>query len=304
VNAVRFRAVLVLPCTAALLAGCSASRQSFVADPAGSQSSAVQAFGAARQSQTFAYTGNKQTFKVPKGVKQLVVSATGASGGKGGGKGGSVKATIAVTPGELLYVYVGGKGGRSPGYNGGGPGGGFTGHGHGWGGGGASDLRAGGDTLSNRIIVAGGGGGGAGVVNGCNCAGSGGIGGGIIAGAGTNGNEGSGSGGQGGQGGSQDYGGEFGGGALGYSCDGDFGLWGASGVGGTGGSGNCGGTSGGGGGGGYYGGGGGGGGVYAGSNQDAGGGGGGGSSFIESGATNIKNVAGKNSGNGQIVISW
>ena len=258
-----------------------------------------------RYTQTFAYTGNEQSFSVPSNVKQLAVVVVGASGGKNGGKGGIVRATIPVKPGETLYVYVGGKGGRSPGYNGGAPGGGYSGRGHGWGGGGASDIREHGNGLSDRIVVAGGGGGGAGNAAGCSCAGVGGAGGGDVGAAGTNGNEASGGGGGGGgQGGSQDSGGQFGYGAAGYSCDGNFGLWGAEGVGGSGGNGGCGGTSGGGGGGGYYGGGGAGGGVYSGSNTDAGGGGGGGSSYVEPTATHFKNVQGKHAGNGQVTISW
>ena len=62
-------------------------------------------------------------------------------------------ATLAVVPGEILNVFVGGQGGTggTAGFNGGGAGG----DGFGGGGGGASDIRRGGTAL----VVAGGGGG-------------------------------------------------------------------------------------------------------------------------------------------------
>ena len=62
---------------------------------------------------------------------------------------------MAVTPGDVLHVFVGGVGGNgSGGFNGGGIGNG--------GGGGASDIRIGGTTITPtdyRVIIAGGGGG-------------------------------------------------------------------------------------------------------------------------------------------------
>ena len=143
----------------------------------------------------FGYTGAAQTFKVPSGAMSLTIKAAGGQGGyaeggggSGGGLGGSVTATIPVTPGESLAIYVGGLGlnpylyeGNAGGFNGGGSGG--CGCGRSFGaagsGGGASDVRRGGGTLSNRVVVAGGGGGGGyeGVV--------GGAGGGLTGGAGT-----------------------------------------------------------------------------------------------------------------------
>src|SRR5580692_8021061 len=42
---------------------------------------AVRYSEAAAKSKTFTYTGAQQSFKVPAGVTQLVVTATGASGG-------------------------------------------------------------------------------------------------------------------------------------------------------------------------------------------------------------------------------
>lgn len=117
---------------------------------------------------------------VPTGVTHVTIVASGASGPYGatghyctviGRLGGVVKATIPVTPGETLAVFVGGEGtigapcgsqyGNGSGaFNGGGDGG-VSGYGYdGDGGGGASDVREGGCALSNRILVAGGGGGG------------------------------------------------------------------------------------------------------------------------------------------------
>ena len=120
-------------------------------------------------SQTFHYTGGPQIYVVPENTTSISVTLEGASGetpngGGQGGKGGRVKATIAVTPGEVLEIQVGGQGGISNGYNGGG----------GDGGGGASDIRRPtfsttsscaftlSCTYNDRIIVAGGGGAGGG----------------------------------------------------------------------------------------------------------------------------------------------
>ena len=105
---------------------------------------------------SFNYTGSAQTYTVPTCVNSISVDVKGAGGTNSstsnGGNGGRVQATIAVTPGEVLNIYVGQKSSSlSGGWNGGGNGGG--------GGGGASDIRRGGSALSNRIIVAGGGGG-------------------------------------------------------------------------------------------------------------------------------------------------
>src|SRR5439155_9862323 len=86
-----------------------------------------------------------------------------------GGKGGRVQTTLAVTPGETLVIYVGGRGGHLTGPNTAGPGR-FNGGGAGGidnvdfngpaaGGGGASDVRQGGDDLGHRVVAAGAGGG-------------------------------------------------------------------------------------------------------------------------------------------------
>ena len=128
------------------------------------------------QTETFNYTGSPapQTYTVPAGVTSLIIDAIGARGGASynGGKpgyGGRVNTTLAVTPGQVLNIYVGGVGGEGywygpvnylsgAGFNGGGNGN-SNGYGAGGGGGGATDIRIGGNTLADRVLVAGGGGG-------------------------------------------------------------------------------------------------------------------------------------------------
>lgn len=127
------------------------------------------------QSTTFSYTGTLQTWTVPTGISSVVVDAKGASGGASyfsvGGCGGRVQCTLAVTPGQVLNIYVGGMGADGTGFSGGvgGSTGGIISGGTGGysiysggagGGGGCSDIRIGGTTLANRVIVASGGGGG------------------------------------------------------------------------------------------------------------------------------------------------
>ncbi len=109
-----------------------------------------------------------QDFVVPAGVCAVHVVALGAAGGNGRGDpsdgraGGTAAATIPVTPGETLHVFVGGKGGDFVppgmghgffggvgGLNGGGDAGnadqtGISPENPGGGGGGASDVRQGG----------------------------------------------------------------------------------------------------------------------------------------------------------------
>ena len=114
---------------------------------------------------TYTYTGAEQPWIVPIGVSSITIKCYGAQGGsnQGGtaGQGGYATGTLAVTAGQTVYIEVGGQGGTTgaAGWNGGGagyPGTGSLGRG---GGGGASDVRFGGNALSNRVIVAGGGGG-------------------------------------------------------------------------------------------------------------------------------------------------
>ena len=115
------------------------------------------------------YNGNIQPYVVPNNVFQLKVDLYGASGGKGypsditGGEGGVISTFISVSPGQTLYLVVGGAGGNTGvkygtgvgGYNGGGfaSGSSYVGGG----GGGCSDIRLATD-ITSRIVVAGGGG--------------------------------------------------------------------------------------------------------------------------------------------------
>lgn len=124
------------------------------------------------QTVTFYETDSVVNFQVPDTVSVIQVTMRG---GAGGGEnidnvceGGYLVAQIPVTSGETLTLRVGGNGGRvipgatgaAGGFNGGGAGGNGVASGRGgYGGGGATDIRQGGDALSNRVAVAGGGGG-------------------------------------------------------------------------------------------------------------------------------------------------
>jgi hypothetical protein len=233
-------------------------------------------------SRTFDWTGSAQSFTVPAGIASIQADVIGASGAgflptSVPGFRGRVQATLAVIPGEVLTIMVGGLGGL-------GGAGGFNGGGDAffrsvYGGGGASDIRRG----STKLIVAGGGGG-AGFGGG-----HGGDGGDLIGAIGI------GFCGYGGAGGSQTAGGVGGAGGPG-------GQSGSAGSLGLGGSASPPGPCGGGGGGGYYGGGSGGG---CGVPFGATGGGGGGSSYGANGvATNVVHTQGYATGNGQITVSW
>lgn len=258
---------------------------------------------ASASTQTFTFTGDEQAYAVPRGVHSLHVVAIGAEGGKGedsatgattggvGGLGARIEADLAVSPGQTLFIEVGGAGAPGKDRNllgaGGFNGGGTSNNGdpaigqfssfRGGGGGGATDLRtcsrhaascpAGKSSLETRLLVAGGGGGGGGI---------------------------GGPGGYSSEGGLGGFGGNCGSGGI----AGEGGLAGTSTAGGAGGDGNPMGTPGslglggsaalntldvkpgGGGGGGYFGGGAGGSGCVA-------GGGGGGSSFEAASATNV-----------------
>lgn len=110
----------------------------------------------AQLSTNFSYTGNVQQWIVPAGVTSIHMDAYGARGTRGifgtwphYGKGGRVQAVMNVTPGDTLYIYVGG----TALWNGGGN------SGRGSVGGDATDIRIRGTGLINRILVAGGGGG-------------------------------------------------------------------------------------------------------------------------------------------------
>ncbi len=248
---------------------------------------------------TYNYTGAMDTYTVPAGVTSIHIETWGAQGNGGTGAGGGVaglggyaEGDLTVTGGQVINLYVGGQNG----YNGGGIGGNINAGN----GGGASDVRVGGVTLGDRIIVAGGGGGGG--ATGCAtdwAGGNGGHGGGL---PGTNGAD------------SPNGGGGFGGalaigGLEGIGCGGFLGSPGlADGTGGAGQSCCCVTTPGGGGGGGGYAVGGGGGGGSAGTvgcsgNDKGGGGGGAGGSNFTGTLTNPIMIDSVQTGEGVIIIS-
>ncbi len=310
---------------AAMLGGCGVLRQAQddtqppIAAPG---NVSVVNDGSLPYHKTFRYTGSEQSFKVPAGVKKLTVVALGARGagnGVSGAYGGRVLAVVPVTPGKRLAVFVGGPGaGTLGGFNGGNDGGARPSCNRwcGYGGGGSSDVREGGNKLTDRILVVGGGGGAGGYSYTSRDYGNGGKGGGSAGGSGAGGSGSgsySGSGGGGGGGGTQESGGSGGYGGRGYYGDGNPGSDGALQRGGIGGAGCHGSSScregglGGGGGGGYYGGGGGGvGGSGYFSYAGGGGGGGGGSSYIERSAIKFRTWTGwkGNTSNGLVVFSW
>ena len=268
------------------------------------------------QQRTFLYTGKKQSFRVPSSVTSITVVARGATGGGARARSAErVVASIPVTPGETLSVFVGGAGTYlSGGFNGGGSGDSSCNYACGYGGGGASDIREGGDKLTDRIVVAAGGGGQGGDGDGSK-GGAGGKGGdrhGASGGSGTNGygSYGPPYPGGGGAGGTRRTGGA---GGSGGSPSGESGSAGSLGIGGAGGdicTGTCmfgPGPAGGGGGGGYYGGGGGGAAASSyGEYGPAGGGGGGGSSYVERSAhsSHASRVLKSNAGNGLVMFRW
>jgi hypothetical protein len=304
------RSALNISVAAALLSGCGGT-QPPVASPG--KFNAPKTPRGPKQSQTFSYTGSEQTFTVPAGVTRVTIKASGASGqgeysSGAGALGGMIVATVRVTPGESLAVFVGseyiqwstGSNRRGlGGYNGGGNAGEGSSSYSGAGGGGASDVRQGGDGLQNRIVVAGGGGGG-GYYGGGSGGGKKGRNGSPATQQGLNAS--------GGTGGARHNGGTGGKGGVGHygSCAGGDGANGSLGNGARGGAGV---VAGGGGGGGYYGGGGGGGGgfcyEYSGWYGGFGGGGGGGSSYAEPEAIRVVDKRGGAApGNGQVIISW
>ena len=255
----------------------------------------------------FNYTASAQTFIVPPGVTSISVDAYGASSSVSSGnyagycggyqaKGGRLQTYLSVSPGETLYVYVGGMSvycysgsnnclpgggtysGQTGGWNGGGKGSGTS-----EAGGGATDIRSGGQSLEDRIIVAGGAGG-----AGSSCQSNGGHGGGLTANDGGYGTNGSGSA-KRGRGGSQTSGGLGGSWHNGSPKAGD----GAFGIGGNGD--DVSGNHGGGGGGGWYGGGG-------AVNKDAGGGGG--SSYTHPNrCDSVVHTKGVQTGHGKLIIT-
>jgi hypothetical protein len=238
------------------------------------------------QTATYSYTGSVQIFTVPTCVTAITVDVRGGAGGfngtYAGGNGGRVQASIPVTPGEVLQIYVGSAGANTqtshPGvYGGGGAVFSYVSGGTSGTGGGATDIRRTPYNLSDRLVVAGGGGGGGYVT-------VGGHGGGLLGQDGVpypsfpN---------SGGKGGSQIAGGQQG--VACCSCP----TYTTAGSLGQGGNGAGDGAGGGGGGGGYYGGGGS---CFA--------GGGGGSSYTAPTVTGATHTQGFNTSNGQVIISY
>ena len=143
--------------------------------------------------QVFSYTGAIQQFIVPNRVTSIQVSAIGAKGGTGargqvGGAGANITTTLNVTPGQVLYVVVGGHPGQSATakYGFGGDGGAGTNYG-GAGGGLSGVFTSASPAIANALIIAGGGGGGAGISTGSDY--TGGNAGNNITGTSSNGNE-------------------------------------------------------------------------------------------------------------------
>ncbi len=261
---------------------------------------------------TFNYTGGVQKYVVPSFVDSVWVDVRGAAGamgatidGVGGlpGLGATVKSKISVSSYDTIYVYVGGAASNEVGgWNGGGDGATCGGVGeYGGGGGGATDVRLGGTSLADRVVVAGAGGGGGAGGDDDNTSIADDLSGGMGGSAGLNGMNGFDAGvtAFGGEGGNQTSGGASGRSSSG--TDGSLGIGGQGGI--------CGATNyygdGGGGGAGYYGGGG----DassdedYSGSGDDPGGGGGGaGSSYIEGRMISVEDSARK--GNGLAIIRF
>lgn len=248
--------------------------------------SLVIPISATAQTATFNYTGAVQTFTVPSCVFSINVDVLGGKGGNNGsylgGNGGRVQATVPVTPGEVLQIFVGEAGvntsvSNPPVYNGGGGVYSYVSGGTAGTGGGASDIRRAPYGNADRLVIAGGGGGGGYIT-------VGGHGGGLLGQDGVpypswpN---------SGGKGGSQ-----IAGGAAGIACC-SCPTYTTAGAIAQGGNGSGDGAGGGGGGGGYFGGGGS---CFA--------GGGGGSSYTAAAVTGVTHTQGYNNGAGQIVITY
>jgi hypothetical protein len=120
---------------------------------------------------SYNYTGALQQFIVPNRVTAIQVNAIGAVGGTGGGgqiggAGANITTTINVTPGQVLYIVVGGYPGQSAtakyGFAGnGGLANGGTAYG-GAGGGLSGVFTSNSPASTNALVIAGGGGGGSG----------------------------------------------------------------------------------------------------------------------------------------------
>ena len=228
-----------------------------------------------KDSAVFNFKSAEQTWTVPQGITSVHIEAYGAQGGSAkGGKGGRVQSDLKVTPGTKLFIHVGSQPSSTEGgYNGGG-----KGCGNGFGGGGASDIRVGGSSPENRVLVAGGGGG-------AGYGGFGGAGGGLTGGDGKYTEDGNPD--HIAHGGTQEAGGS---GARAYFSKAGEAATGGEGINNRG---ECSNGAMGGGGGGYFGGGG-----------SGAGGGGGGSSYTNSSNSHVEHQQGVQEGNGTVVISW
>jgi hypothetical protein len=117
----------------------------------------------------FVYTGVLQQFIVPNRVTAIQVKSIGARGGTGargqvGGSGANITTTLNVTPGQILYIVVGGFPGQSATAKYGFGGSGGSGTNYGGAGGGLSGVFTNtSPAISNALIIAGGGGGGSGI---------------------------------------------------------------------------------------------------------------------------------------------
>ena len=116
----------------------------------------------------YGYTGTVQTVSLPAGL--YLFELYGAQGKRGwftsprgtGGLGGGAIGIFRFSEQTIVNIYVGNGAdlgaGRAGGYNGGGNGHQSSSY-YGGGGGGATDIRIGGNTISDRVLVAAGGGG-------------------------------------------------------------------------------------------------------------------------------------------------
>ena len=168
-------------CTLAVPAGTGTNTVT-ITNANSTTASLANAFSVYGTKVTFSYSGANQTWTVPAGVTEVGVRlwgpGGGGSGGSGlkntGGAGGYVSARLAVTPGDVLTIIVGGRGvfNNSP-YTAGGSlygnvAGGFGGGGRGYcvgdnsfcggSGGGRTAVR---NNAGVEVLVAGGGGAGA-----------------------------------------------------------------------------------------------------------------------------------------------
>jgi hypothetical protein len=160
----------------------------FVASPAGAAVPGGCSASGATVTCPFAFTGDEQQFTVPGGVRRLHVELVGGRGFGPNAFGGQVAADLAVTPGQVLYVEVGGPGGApaaSPSLGGAGGTGGSAGGGAAGGSGGAAGGIGGTGGTGGAAGGSGGDGGPAGGIGGTG--GAGGVGGGAGGGGSTGG---------------------------------------------------------------------------------------------------------------------